>query len=124
MEKIKAESEKVYFRVLFFRFLIECFFEIFMAAFLNSYALRAGTVGDWINSLLTVTALFVCFNLPLTVFVLYTEHQKRLEADQVIFWRKYGVFFEGVDTKKYGAILVCSVFFMRRISFVLIAGLM
>lgn len=123
-EKLVSYSKSIYFRVLFFRFLLECFFEIFLAAFLNSYSLSAVTFGDWLNSMLTIATLLVCFNLPLLVILLVVHQRKLNEEAKKDFWRKYGVFFEGVDTKRYGAILVCTIFFLRRIAFVLIAGLM
>jgi len=103
---------------------MECFFEIFLAAFMNAYDMKTGSLGDFTNSTLTVVALCVCFNLPLFVLVVFLEQRTKSEEEKKEFWRKYGVFFEGVDTKKYGAILVCTVFFLRRLAFVLIAGLM
>ena len=68
---LEGYTSQIYWRVLFFRFLVECFYEIFLAAFMNSYNMRIETFGDWINTLLTVITLIVCFNLPLAVIILF-----------------------------------------------------
>ena len=49
------------------------YLQIFLAAVINSYYLRFDTIGDCFNTVLTVMALVVCFNMPLFVFIKITN---------------------------------------------------
>ena len=96
---------------------------MFFAAFLNSYSMSFKTVGDWLNSFLTVMGLLICFNLPLFVFIKITNQADRAIFETKRFKIKYGALYAGLNTKRCANLIEPLFFLIRRVVFITIACL-
>ena len=120
MQTMTDYSKNIYFRTFSLKCLTEMYLQIFIGAFLNSYNISFESTGDTLNSLLTVMALLICFNLPLYVFIRVTNQSDRQILETKQFKVEYGVFYAGLYTKRYENLLEPVFFFLRRMGFVLL----
>ena len=100
------------------------YFQIFIAAFLNSYHMRFSTLGDGLCTMLTLISLLICFSLPLIVLVWGTILRVRKTFETSTFKVKYGTLYGGVNTNRHSCLLQPVFFFARRGLFVLIIFLL
>ena len=98
IRQVKAYAKNLHWNVFSFRCLMEIYFQIFFAAFINSYNLSGSSFGDVLNSILTIITLLFCFNLPLFIFIKVTNMQEREILEIKEFKTRFGVFYDGLST--------------------------